>query len=127
LKASVVPADDAARTVLEGMSEHIKRLARINDLEFVETLGSAKGAARAVFSGAELAVPLEGLVDFDKERARLEKELGKLTNELAGLEKRLGNPDFIARAAAEVVAESKARSSELADQIARLRATIDSL
>jgi len=127
LKASVVPADDAARTVLESMSEHIKRLARINELEFVETLGSAKGNARAVLSGAELAVPLEGLVDFDKERARLEKEFGKLTGELAGLEKRLGNPDFIARAAAEVVAESKARSSELADQIAKLRATIDSL
>ncbi|MEK7832276.1 MAG: hypothetical protein AAB401_14370, partial [Acidobacteriota bacterium] len=86
-----------------------------------------KGAARSVFTGAEVAVPLEGLIDFDKESARLEKEIGKLTNELGGLEKRLGNPDFIARAAAEVVAESKTRSAELTDQIAKLRATIDSL
>ena len=127
LKATIAPADEAARAVLTGMSEHIKRLARISDLEFVEKLEATKGAARAVFTGAEVAVPLEGLIDFDKERARLEKELGKLNGELAGLEKRLGNPDFIARAAAEVVAESKARAAELGDQIARLRATIDSL
>lgn len=127
LKASIAPADAAARDVLTGMSDHIKRLARISDLEFVEKLETTKGAARAVFTGAEVSVPLEGLIDFDKESARLEKEFGKLTNELAGLEKRLNNPDFIARAAAEVVAESKARSAELTDQIAKLRATIDSL
>ena len=82
---------------------------------------------RRGLTGAEVAVPLEGLIDFDKERARLEKEIGKLTNELAGLEKRLGNPDFIARAAADVVAESRARATELADQITRLKATIDAL
>lgn len=127
LKASIAPTDDAARTVLAGMSDHIKRLARISDLEFVEKLETTKGAARAVFTGAEVAVPLEGLIDFDKESARLEKEFGKLTGELAGLEKRLNNPDFIARAAAEVVAESKTRSAELTDQLAKLRATIDSL
>ena len=127
LKATVAPADFAAREVLSGMSDHIKRLARISDLEFVEKLEATKGAARAVFTGAEVAVPLEGLIDFDKERARLEKELGKLTGELAGLEKRLNNPDFIARAAADVVTESKARAAELGDQIARLRATIDAL
>ncbi len=127
LKASIAPADEAARTVLTSMSAHIKRLARISDLEFVEKLETTKGAARAVFTGAEVAVPLEGLIDFDKERGRLEKELGKLTNELAGLEKRIGNPDFVARAAAEVVADSRARSTELADQIVKLRQTIESL
>ncbi|MBS1790909.1 MAG: valine--tRNA ligase [Acidobacteria bacterium] len=127
LKATVAPADAAARDVLTSMSDHIKRLARINDLEFVEKIEPAKGSARAVFTGAEVAVPLEGLIDFDKERARLEKEFGKLTNELAGLEKRLGNADFIARAAAEVVAESRSRAAELSDQLAKLRATIDSL
>ena len=113
--------------VLTSMSDHIKRLARISDLEFVEKLEPTKGAARTMFTGAEIAVPLEGLIDFDKERERLEKELGKLTNELAGLEKRLNNPDFVARAAAEVVADSRARAAELGEQLAKLRTTIDSL
>ena len=127
LKAAIAPADAATRTVIERMSDHIKRLARIEDLQIVEKLESAKGSARAVFTGAEIAVPLEGLIDFDKERARLEKELGKLTNELTGLEKRLGNADFIARAAADVVETSRQRAAELNDQIARLKATIESL
>jgi valyl-tRNA synthetase len=127
LNAVIAPADAAAREVITRMEDHIKRLARIEDLQLVEKLEATRGAARAVVTGAEIAVPLEGLVDFDKERARLEKEIGKLTGELAGLEKRLGNADFIARAAAEVVEASRQRAEELNDQIAKLKATIESL
>lgn len=127
LKAVIAPADANAREVISGMGDHIKRLARLEDLQLVEKLEVTRGAARAVVSGAEIAVPLEGLVDFDKERARLEKEIGKLTNELAGLEKRLGNADFIARAAADVVETSRQRAEELTDQIAKVKATIESL
>lgn len=127
LKAVIAPADAAARGVISQMEGHIKRLARIEELQIVEKLETTRGAARAVASGAEIAVPLEGLIDFDKERARLEKEIGKLSNELAGLEKRLGNADFIARAAAEVIATSRERAAELSDQIAKLQATIEAL
>ncbi|HMV50826.1 MAG TPA: valine--tRNA ligase [Blastocatellia bacterium] len=127
LTAEIAATDDASRSVLETMESHIKRLARIESLYLVDRLGTARGSARAVVTGAEIAVPLEGLVDFDKERARLEKEIGKLTNELATLEKRLGNADFIARAAADVVETSRQRAVELTDQIAKLKATIESL
>ncbi len=127
LTAEIAATDAASRTVLETMESHIKRLARIESLHLVDRLETTRGSARAVVTGAEIAVPLEGLVDFDKERARLEKEIGKLTNELAGLEKRLGNADFIARAAAEVVETSRQRAAELTDQIAKLKATIESL
>ena len=72
-------------------------------------------------------VPLAGLIDFEKEKARLDKEAGKLANELAGLEKRLGNADFISRAAADVVEASRARAAELQDQIAKLHAMIAAL
>src|SRR5262249_26085758 len=109
------------------MEGHIKRLARIEELRLVERLDATRGAARAVTTGAEIAVPLEGLIDFDKERTRLGKELGKMSNELARVEKRLSNDDFIARAAAEVVTASRERAAELIDQIAKLRATIESL
>jgi valyl-tRNA synthetase len=127
LTAQIAPADESARSVIRGMEDHIKRLARVESLQIVDRLGAARGTARAVTGGAEIAVPLEGLIDFDKERARLEKEVGKLMNELVGLEKRLGNADFIARAAADVVATSRERAAELKDQIAKLRATIESL
>jgi valyl-tRNA synthetase len=127
LKAEIATTDAAIREVLTQNEHHVKRLARISDLTFVESLGAQKGSARAVMSGAEIAVPLEGLIDFDKERERLKQNLGKLSGELEGLEKRLGNADFIARAAADVVAQSRERAAELQDQIARLKAMIEAL
>jgi valyl-tRNA synthetase len=127
LKAQLAVADDAAKVVIEKMADHIKRLARVEELQLVEQLAAQKGSARAVISGAEIAVPLEGLIDFEKEKVRLDKEATKLTNELASLEKRLANPDFVNRAAPDVVESSRARATELQDQIAKLKAMIESL
>jgi len=123
----LAPADPATRDVIARMEDHIKRLAGIDDLQIVDKLGARKGSARAVVGASEIAVPLEGLIDFEKERARLEKELIKLTNERDGLEKRLSNQDFISRAAADVVETTRARAGELADQVAKLRAVIGAL
>jgi valyl-tRNA synthetase len=127
LNAQIAPADEAARAVLEKMAEHIKRLARLEELQFVETIVPRPGIARAVVTGAEIAVPLAGLIDFEKEKTRLAKEAAKLAQELAGLEKRLANPDFINRAAADVVEAARARAAELQDQMAKLNAMLASL
>ena len=99
LRAQIAVTDEATRDVMAGMEEHIKRLARLDQLQLVTELPAQRGAARAVMAGLEIAVPLEGLIDFDKERARLERELTKLGSEYEGLERRLANQDFISRAA----------------------------
>lgn len=127
LKARIATTDDNVRDVISRMEAHIKRLARIEELQLVDQLDSERGSARAVISGATISVPLEGLIDFEKEHARLEKELAKLTGEREGLEKRLNNQDFIKRAAVDVVTASRERSVELEDQITKLKATIESL
>ena len=127
LRAQIVPADDAARDVIKRMDDHIRRLARIEELELADQPSEQRGSARAVISGAVIAVSLEGLIDFDKERARLEKELGKIVGEREGLENRLANQDFINRAAPDVVAVTRDRSAELMDQIAKLRSMIEAL
>ena len=127
LEARIAPADAEARLVIEQMGDHIARLARLSSLHFVDAISSQRGAARAVVNGAEIEVPLEGLIDFDKERIRLETELAKLQGEREGLERRLANADFVSRAATEVVASTRARSTELDGQVARLRVMIDSL
>ncbi len=127
LKALIAPADSSMRNLISQMESHIKRLAGIEELQIVEKLEARKGSARAVVGASEIAVPLEGLIDFDKERERLEKEMTKLTNERVGLEKRLSNQDFISRAAADVVETTRARAEELTDQVTKLRAVIDAL
>ena len=127
LRVRIAPTGESARETIAAMESHIRRLARMEVVELVEVLGPTSQAARAVTAAGELAVPLEGLIDFDKERERLGRELAKMEGEQSGLEKRLANPDFVARAAAEVVAASRDRSLELADQIARLRAMVEAL
>ncbi|HKC85178.1 MAG TPA: valine--tRNA ligase, partial [Blastocatellia bacterium] len=127
LQAQIAPADAATRDLIARTEDHVKRLARIEELQIVDKLPSRKGSARAVVGASEIAVPLEGLIDFDKERSRLEKELNKLINERGGLEKRLSNQDFISRAAPEVVETTRARAEELDDQVAKLRAVIEAL
>jgi valyl-tRNA synthetase len=127
LRAQIAPDNDFARDVITRMENHIKRLARIERIEVAAEPPTQRGYARAVVSGAVIAVSLEGLIDFDKERARLEKEMGKMVGERDGLEKRLVNQDFISRAAADVVAATRDRSAELADQIEKLGSMIKAL
>jgi valyl-tRNA synthetase len=127
LRAEIVPAERSARNVISQMEAHIRRLARIEQIELVDKLKAGPGSARAVISGAEISVPLEGLIDIDKERSRLEKELGKMMGELEGLEKRLANQDFISRADPDVVADTRERAAELTDQITKLKAMIETL
>jgi valyl-tRNA synthetase len=134
LSVKIIPADDfegtpgfqAKTQVVNSVAEQIKRLARLEELEIIDrnTRGGGKGWISVVADYAEAFVYIEGA---SSQKMRFERDLSKLEAELIQLEKRLGNPGFIARAAAEVVAESKARSAELTDQIAKLRATIDSL
>ena len=127
INAKVAATEAASQAVINAMSAQIKRLARIENLEVVDAIETQKGSVRDVVSNIEIAVPLEGLVDFEKEKARLEGNVTKLSKELEGLQKRLSNADFVARAAVEVVTESRARTSELEDQIAKLKVVMENL
>src|SRR5262249_54892545 len=81
LRALIATADAGARDVITRMEDHVKRLARIERLQIVDHLEAGRGSARAVVGAVEIAVPLEGLIDFEKERARLDEELNQLINE----------------------------------------------
>ncbi len=87
-----------------------------------------KASARAVLSGgAELAVPLEGLIDFEQERRRLQREQEKLQAEAAKLEAQLSNPNFVSRAPAERVNEVRERIADIAQQSSQLQQTVENL
>ena len=84
-------------------------------LESVTVLDTAEAPASAtqVIGQTELLVPLAGLIDVDAECARLEREEEKLGKEIDKLELRLGNPGFVDKAPADVVARERARLAEL--------------
>lgn len=124
----VAAQDQDLRDVFSASVDQISRLVRASQISVGELLEAPKASARAVLSrGAELAVPLEGLIDFDQERQRLRREQEKLKNEAAKLEAQLSNPNFVQRAPEERVAEVRDRIAAIAQQTAQLDQTIENL
>ena len=70
----------------------------------------------AVVSGAELYLPLAGLIDYEKEIARLEAELDKLNKEVDRVQKKLNNESFVSKAPEKIVAAEKAKEQEYLEQ-----------
>jgi valyl-tRNA synthetase len=121
-------ADANVRTVFTDAGDQISRLVRASELSVTEQLNAPRASARAVLaSGGELAVPLEGLIDFETERQRLGREKDKLGAEAGKLEAQLQNPNFVERAPAERVNEVRERIAEIARQSSQLQQTIENL
>ncbi|MEZ4367160.1 MAG: valine--tRNA ligase [Kofleriaceae bacterium] len=81
-------------------------------------------AKTMVGADVEIVMPLGGLIDVAAERTRLAKEISKAAKDVDGLDKKLGNADFIARAPEEVIAEQRAR---LVDERARHQRLVEAL
>ncbi len=105
------------------LTEHrglVAQLSRASAIRRVEAFAGDLVAARGVSGAFEVAIPLAGLLDFDAERARLGRELAKVVQELEGRERRLANPDFLARAPQEVVEQERRIEQELRERQTRL-------
>jgi len=123
----VATGDFATRALVTDNTEQIKRLARVEQILLSATLPVLKSAARGVVSEMEIAVPLEGLIDLDKERERIAKEMVRKENEARALAGRLDNVSFVERAPGNVVDETRGRHQELIGEIEKLRATLSAL
>ncbi|PZN52453.1 MAG: valine--tRNA ligase [Proteobacteria bacterium] len=117
---------DAAETTRERLARHdgaIKRLARIGEISLADS--APKGSAQIVIGEATACLPLGTLIDLKVEAARLQKELGKVTEEIARLSKKLSNEKFVANAPAEVVAAEREKMAEYAESQARLATALE--
>ncbi|MEI6863070.1 MAG: class I tRNA ligase family protein, partial [Candidatus Omnitrophota bacterium] len=109
--------------LLSDNSEMIKRLARIADLNVGKIL-KPKGAAASVVGTMEVYVPLEGLIDLEKERARLKKEEDRVALAIKSIESRLGDDNFTQRAPKDIVEKQRVQLAELTLQLEKLRANL---
>jgi valyl-tRNA synthetase len=131
-----VPAGAKIPLVLNGASEisatrlakHIDVIATLARLSSAEAAPAIpKGSAQFVLEEAVVALPLGDVIDFAKERARLEKDLKKTQDEIARFDAKLSNEQFVAKAPEEVLAEQREKRAEaqalavrLTDAIGRL-------
>ena len=84
-------------------------------------------AVSAVVTGVEVYLPLAGLVDLEKEKERLEKELAELEKEKERLEKKLANTQFLAKAPEAVVAKEKEKLAAVEEKYAKVSARLAEL
>jgi valyl-tRNA synthetase len=110
----------------ERWAEFIKRLARVADISFAAS--PPQGSVQLVVRGEVAALPLKGVIDLAAERARLAKEMQKADADIARVDAKLGNANFVARAPEEVVEEEKekraqalARKAKIAEALERLK------
>ena len=120
--------DEKLRRVFSGARDQISRLVRASEVSVKDRLDAPRASARAVLvGGAEVAIPLEGLIDFEQERQRLQREQDKLQAEAGKLEAQLGNPNFVERAPAERVNEVRERIADIAQRTSQLQQTVENL
>ncbi|HVZ13026.1 MAG TPA: valine--tRNA ligase [Bauldia sp.] len=103
----------ATFTTATRLSAHdalIRRLARVGTISLAAT--PQKGAAQFVVGESTVSMPLAGVIDMEAERARLAKEVDRVAREIAKIEAKLGNEQFMAKAKEEVVEEQRERLAE---------------
>jgi valyl-tRNA synthetase len=110
----------------ERWAEFIKRLARVSEISSAPA--APQGSVQLVVRGETAALPLKGVIDIAAERARLTKEMQKADADIARVDAKLGNPNFMSRAPEEVVEEERekreealARKAKIAEALERLK------
>ena len=124
---TVSESDEAVLAANVGL---IRALARVENVTIGPDAKGPKASGAAVVRGNELSVPLEGVVDFESEIARLDKNLGKLEKTMKGVYGKLGNPGFVNNAPAEVVEGEKKKLAEMEEEktkLTQLKARLESV
>ncbi|MGE7543567.1 valine--tRNA ligase [Sporosarcina newyorkensis] len=119
--------DEATVAVLEGNRAYIERFCNPETLTIGVGVNAPGKTMSAVVTGAELYLPLEGLIDIDEELARLTKELGKWEGEVKRVQGKLSNERFTAKAPAAVVEEERAKEQDYLEKRAAVERRIAEL
>ncbi|MDZ7765805.1 MAG: class I tRNA ligase family protein [Melioribacteraceae bacterium] len=116
-----------AGKITDVQKRYIQSLVRVENLFVDANLDKPKASASSVVKGCDVYIPLEGLIDLEVERQRLEKEINRLEGLLTGVGKKLSNEKFVNNAPAEVVDKEKAKQYDWTEQVDKLKKILDDL
>ena len=122
LPLTLVEASAPIVAYVENWGETIRRLARVTEIGFAQA--APAGSAQMLVRDTVAVLPLAGVVDIDAERARLAREIAAQRKEVAGVDAKLANADFVARAPEEVVEENRERRDAALARIAKIEAAL---
>jgi valyl-tRNA synthetase len=119
--------DESLRKTVSLNDDIIINLAGLNYFKVEKTGKRPKKAAMTVVSGAIMYISLEGIIDFSKEKERIEKELAKLKNEIATSVKKLRNDDFLSKAPADIVEKVREKHQLFIEKQQKLTTNLDKI
>lgn len=124
----IVKAGDADVFGIVSRNEiFVKRFCNTSSFQVGVDIPAPDKSMIAVVTGAELYLPLAGLIDIEQEIARLEKEVQTLNAEVERVEKKLSNQGFVAKAPAKVIDEERAKQADYSDKRSKVLARIEEL
>ncbi len=117
--------DEKEKLTIAENKATIVNLATLESLFFCDAGSIPEASASSVTQGTTSFVSLEGVIDFDKEIKRLEKDLEKKTKELLGVQKRLNNDSFLDKAPEQVIEKVKAQHAQLEEKAGKLKENLE--
>jgi len=117
----------ANRELLELMSLQVRSLAKLSNLKVEAKYAHIKSSITSVIKAIHIAIPLEGVVDIEKEKSKIEERIKKTDSEIRAKEMMLGNKDFVKRAPDEIVEKERLKLRELGDILSKLKLIKDEL
>jgi valyl-tRNA synthetase len=121
----LVNASAEAKSHAKNWDETIKRLARLSEISFAPE--APEKSVQMIVRTTVAALPLQGIIDFEAEKARLAKEIAKLKGDADKIEAKLRNADFVARAPEDVVEENRERREDALSRMEKLAAALAKL
>ncbi len=124
LNLKIKPENDSVSKALESHQWIYSKLLSVDSLEFNSNILKPEASASALIQGTEIFIPLKGLIDLDKERARIQKEIDQTTGFLKGVEKKLANKQFVENAPDAVVEKERNKLSDAESNLQKLKQSL---
>jgi valyl-tRNA synthetase len=121
----LVGASAATRTRAGRWTDIVRRMARLSEISFADS--APQGSVQLIVRGEVAALPLKGVIDFAAEKARLEKELAKVDADIGRIDAKLANPQFVSRAAEDVVEGEREKREELVQRRGKIVEALERL
>ncbi len=106
---------------------YLKRLGKVGAIGFLNDGEKPKLSSSAIVDGEEIFIPLEGLIDMEKEQARIEKEIARVQSLYESITQKLANENFVSRAPKDVIEKEREKLVTFQQTVQKLKVSLEDL
>ena len=127
VSAMINVVDESQISLLNNYGSYFRNLCNVKDLKIAKEIEKPKASIAAVVQNIEIYLPLEGLVDLEKEKEKLQKQISKLEKELKRVSGKLNNERFMANAPEAIIEREKRIYDEEKTKLDKMKSILDGL